>query len=53
MTGSSIGTLNLYILAAGAQKGNPAWSKSGQQGNRWQIGQLTVSSQPSFKVGFF
>ena len=50
MIGASIGTLNLYIAKAGSQRGNPVWSKSGAQGNRWQIGQLTVYSQPSYKV---
>ena len=50
MTGSSIGTLNLYIIKAGEQKGNPSWARSGEQGKRWQIGQITISSQPSFRV---
>lgn len=50
MTGSSIGTLNLYTIKAGDQKGNPSWTRSGEQGNRWQIAQLTIYSQPSFKV---
>lgn len=50
MRGSAIGKLNVYVVKGGDPIGNPAWSKSGQQGNKWYIGQMNIMSQPQFKI---
>ena len=43
MYGSGIGRLNIYIKR-GQSLGTPAWTMSGNQGNRWLRGMLTVKS---------
>lgn len=43
MYGSGIGRLNIYIKR-GKKLGSPAWTTSGNQGNRWLRGMLTVKS---------
>ena len=50
MYGSSIGKLNLYIKKTGQALGSARWSRSTNQGNKWSIGQLSISSQSSYKV---
>lgn len=43
MYGSGIGRLNIFIKR-GQSLGTPAWTMSGNQGNRWLRGMLTVKS---------
>ena len=43
MYGSGIGRLNIYIKR-GQSLGKAAWTTSGNQGNRWLRGMLTVKS---------
>ena len=50
MYGASIGKLNLYLQKQGNVLGMPVWGKTGNQGNRWSIGQITISSQSQFQV---
>ena len=50
MFGSGMGTLNVYARTGNAV-GNPVWTKSGNQGNRWIRARVTVTSQSSWQVG--
>ncbi|XP_057298293.1 MAM and LDL-receptor class A domain-containing protein 2-like isoform X2 [Hydractinia symbiolongicarpus] len=52
MYGSSIGELNLYVQKAGQTKGRPSWTRKTNQGNKWTIGQIAISSQSSYKLIF-
>lgn len=49
MYGSSMGTLNLYAQSGG-QLGRPIFSRSGNQGNKWIVGRVTVKSQATWQV---
>lgn len=46
-----MGTLNVYAMIGGAL-GTPIWSKIGNQANKWQNAQVTVTSQGSWQVRF-
>ena len=39
MTGSGIGTLNIYH---GSAKSTPIWTRSGDQGTKWKHGRVTI-----------
>ncbi|XP_067654295.1 MAM and LDL-receptor class A domain-containing protein 1-like isoform X2 [Haliotis asinina] len=41
MYGSSMGTLNVYVKD-GNNTGRPLFSRSGNQGNRWTVGETTI-----------
>ncbi|XP_066300036.1 MAM and LDL-receptor class A domain-containing protein 1-like [Branchiostoma lanceolatum] len=51
MYGTSIGMLRVYMRSLNVQ-GNPLWTKSGDQGDHWLAGQVTVTSTSSFQVVF-
>eukprot|EP00794_Sanderia_malayensis_P017044 gene17044-18759_t len=47
MYGADIGSLNLYLdRAAGA----PIWNRTGEQGNVWKHGRVTLKSYQAFRV---
>ena len=50
MYGSSIGTLNVYIVDKD-NKSTLVWSKSGDQGNHWNETKLMLESKLDYKVG--
>ncbi|EDV21956.1 uncharacterized protein TRIADDRAFT_59472 [Trichoplax adhaerens] len=53
MYGSTVGLLNVYMLAAGqSQLTTPLWQRFGNQGARWQIGQVTLRSPNAYRVVF-
>ena len=52
MYGTNMGTLNIYAQSGNA-RGNPLWTKTGNQGNKWIQALVTVKSQSSWKVGLF
>ena len=49
MFGNGIGTLRVILRAGG--KDDELWSLTGEAGNVWHQGQLTVSSSIPFQVG--
>lgn len=49
MTGRSMGSLNIYMRKNG-KLGQPVWSRSGNQPDRWWIGQATLNSDVDFEV---
>ena len=49
MYGAGMGTLNVYTQV-GAQQTN-IWTRKGNQGNKWLLGQVTLKNPSSFKVG--
>ncbi|XP_071486327.1 MAM and LDL-receptor class A domain-containing protein 1-like [Diadema antillarum] len=53
MYGSSIGTLNVYVVQSGGSVSQslPAWSRSADQGNEWYIARF-VSTIPTYQVVF-
>ena len=51
MYGTTMGTMNVYART-GNSIGNPIWTKSGNQGNRWIQARVTVTSQSSWQVEY-
>ncbi|XP_067654504.1 MAM and LDL-receptor class A domain-containing protein 1-like [Haliotis asinina] len=54
MYGNSIGTLNVYVTRNGA-KGSPIWQMSGNQGNSWNVAEVsikTVSGSTPYQIVF-
>ena len=49
MFGRGIGTLNIYLKQQG-QLRSPIWTRAGNLGNRWNIGQTNVNSNTPFQV---
>lgn len=43
MYGNNIGALNVYLTKSGASNSVPAWTRKGNQQNKWTIGQLTMN----------
>ena len=54
MSGSSIGTLNLYASGTGNNEleSNPIWSVMGEQGDEWIAGNVSLSSYVPYSVNF-
>lgn len=52
MNGRTMGTLNVYTQASGSL-GSPVWTKSGNQGSKWQVAQVTLQSSSKFQVTCF
>ena len=50
MFGAGMGTLNLYIRRAGKLDTRPVWTMTGDQGNQWYRGQVTVTESRSWNV---
>ena len=50
MFGSSIGTLNIYIATRYGQPGPKVWSMSGNKGDVWLRGEVTLSNAANFQV---
>ena len=51
MNGRTMGTLNVYTRRQGVL-GNPVWTRSGNQGVDWEVGQVTLQSALPFTVTF-
>ena len=51
MYGSSMGCVAVYIRRQGADRLQPLWLKSKNQGNRWIQGQVSINDTSSFQVG--
>ena len=49
MYGSSIGRLNVLLKVSNI-RGSAIWTMSGNLGNAWRIGQVTVKSSAAFRV---
>ncbi|XP_033753484.1 MAM and LDL-receptor class A domain-containing protein 1-like [Pecten maximus] len=53
MNGRTTGRLNVYQRAVStANLGQPIWKRSGPQGPRWYLGQVTIRSQTDFFLTF-
>lgn len=50
MYGSSIGSLNIYVKTGTAYPGRQMWTRSGNQGNQWLIGQVSITTSSGFNV---
>ena len=49
MNGRTMGILNVYTQTSGSL-GSPVWTKSGNQGSKWQVAQVTLISSSQFQV---
>ena len=47
---SSVGKLNIYTATRYGQPGNRIWSMSGNKGNAWLRGEVSLSSAANFQV---
>lgn len=47
MAGPHIGSLNIYI---DTPKSTPIWSKSGNQGDMWKHGSVTIGAKTNYNV---
>ena len=45
-----MGTFNIYTADNNGNLGSPIWSRSGNQGNKWLFGQVTMKTSGSFQV---
>ncbi|KAK7473655.1 hypothetical protein BaRGS_00035133, partial [Batillaria attramentaria] len=52
MYGSGMGTLNVYAASSPNSLGQPIWTLSGNQGNKWFKTQVRLPSQSGVKVVF-
>jgi len=50
MYGSQMGTLNVYTMTGNALPSAPVFSKSGDQGNQWNMGQATLQASQRYRV---
>ena len=52
MSGNTVGTLNLYASGTGNNEleTNPIWSISGEQGDQWRQGDVSLSSEVPYSV---
>lgn len=52
MLGNTIGTLNVYASGTGNNEleSNPIWSISGEQGDKWILGEVNLSSAVPYSV---
>ena len=51
MYGTHINSLNVYLLNAGTTGlGNNIFRRRGNQGNKWIQGEVTIQTQPGYKV---
>lgn len=53
MNGRTMGTFNIYTADTSGNLGTPIWSKSGNQGNKWNYGEVTLKTAGSFQVRFY
>lgn len=51
MLGTNIGRLNV-LLKSGSNRGNVIWTMTGNLGNVWRVGEVTVKSTSQFRVRF-
>ncbi|XP_078334103.1 MAM and LDL-receptor class A domain-containing protein 1-like [Crassostrea virginica] len=51
MYGNNIGTLNVYT-AQGGQNGSPVWSRQRNQGNRWNLAQISINPSSPYSLVF-
>lgn len=50
MYGTSVGTLNVYIVSNGSLPGTLNWHLSGNQDNAWRQGRFPITSSVEFNV---
>jgi len=51
MNGANVGTLNIFVMTGNSLPTTPIWTKSGNQGRQWQMGQTSISPGSPFRVG--
>lgn len=49
MYGTNIGTLNVYT-AQGGNNGSPVWGRQRNQGNRWNLAQISINPSSPYTV---
>lgn len=52
MYGPDVGTLNIYVILGG-HTGKALFSRSGTQGNGWNLGQVSLVGRQPFQVRFY
>ncbi|KAL5006374.1 hypothetical protein ScPMuIL_015180 [Solemya velum] len=52
MYGNQMGTLNIYVKQNSSGIGSPDWSRSGDQGQGWNLGQMTIFDSLPYQVVF-
>lgn len=50
MYGRNIGSLNVYLKQQNGALGAPAWTRKGNQQNKWTVGQFSVFAGQNFQV---
>lgn len=49
MHGNTMGSLNVYVSVNG-NRGSPVWTRSGEQGNKWILGEVTIKASTKYQV---
>ena len=50
MFGVGTGDLNVVLLSADGSSGKRVWGESGDRGNKWKKGKVTIAFHTSFRV---
>ena len=53
MFGMGTGDLNVMQLSADGSSGATVWSETGDKGDQWKEGTVTISFDSPFRVSFF
>ena len=53
MFGQTMGTLNVYVVDQPGYLPQPAWSMTGNVGNKWMQQNVEIEKTTDFRVGVF
>ncbi|XP_033117835.1 MAM and LDL-receptor class A domain-containing protein 1-like, partial [Anneissia japonica] len=52
MYGTTVNTLNVYIVNTNGTVGTPVWTKRDDQGDFWQLGQISIETSSTYQIVF-
>ena len=50
MLGPGVGELNVYVVPIGSDRGDPAWTLSGNRGDTWRGAEVDITLADDFNV---
>lgn len=50
MYGTDVGILNVFVIVKGRKPPKPQWRKTGDKGNQWKLGEVTIPSNSTARV---
>ncbi|PIK42198.1 putative MAM domain-containing glycosylphosphatidylinositol anchor protein 2-like [Apostichopus japonicus] len=52
MYGTDVGILNVFVIVKGRKPPKPQWRKTGDKGNQWKLGEVTIPSNSTARIVF-